>query len=220
MKESNNQIEISRIRREYLGASLELGDLRADPVEQFEKWFSNALEAGVIEPNAMSLATVDSEGRPSVRIVLLKGISDGKITFFTNYTSLKASEIAVNPNVALSFFWAELARQVRIRGKAQKLSSEESDSYFQSRPHHSKIAAWASAQSRVLEDRRELEANFEKYLEKFPGESEVPTPENWGGYAVEPDEWEFWQGRENRMHDRFRYRKNESGIYVIERLNP
>ncbi len=218
--QQNKEIDISRIRREYLGSSLELSDLKANPVEQFEKWFSNAVDAGVLEPNAMTLSTVGPDSSPSVRIVLLKGVSQGKIIFFTNYSSLKASEIASNSKVALLFFWAELARQVRIKGKAEKLSRDESDAYFQSRPRYSKIAAWASAQSRVLDNREQLEENFEKYLEKYRDDKPIPTPENWGGYAVEASEWEFWQGRENRMHDRFRYRKNESGVFVIERLNP
>ncbi len=218
--QENKEIDISRIRREYLGTSLELSDLKANPVEQFEKWFSNAVDAGVLEPNAMTLSTVGPDGSPSVRIVLLKGVSQEKIIFFTNYSSLKASEIASNSKVALLFFWAELARQVRIKGRAEKLSRDESDAYFQSRPRYSKIAAWASAQSRVLDNREQLEENFEKYLEKYGDDEAIPTPENWGGYAVEASEWEFWQGRENRMHDRFRYRKNESGVFVIERLNP
>ncbi|TVR83433.1 MAG: pyridoxamine 5'-phosphate oxidase [Saprospirales bacterium] len=216
----NNNIDYASIRREYLGASLDLVDLMANPVGQFERWFANAVEAGVIEPNAMSLSTVDASGRPSTRIVLFKGLTDGKLSFFTNYTSLKASEIAGNPKVAVMFFWAELARQVRIRGAAAKLSREESDAYFQSRPRYSKIAAWASAQSRVLKNRKELEDNFEKFLREFEGEEAIPTPPNWGGYTIEAEEWEFWQGRENRMHDRFRYRLNSDKVFVVERLNP
>ena len=216
----NNNIDYGSIRREYLGASLDLKDLLADPVAQFEKWFANSIEAGVIEPNAMSLSTIDASGLPSSRIVLFKGLTEGKISFFTNYTSLKASEIAGNPNVAVLFFWAELARQVRLRGKASRMSREESDAYFQSRPRYSKIAAWASVQSRVLKSRKELEDNFEKYLREFEGEEGIPTPPNWGGYTIDAVEWEFWQGRENRMHDRFRYRLNADRVYVVERLNP
>jgi len=216
----NKQLDYGQIRREYLSAPLGLNELLSDPVRQFEVWFKHALHAGVIEPNAMSLATVDSDDMPSVRIVLFKGLHEDRPTFYTNYTSIKASEIAQNPLAAMVFFWAELARQVRLRGHLSKLDREESDRYFQSRPRYSKIAAWASAQSQVLKNREELRANFDKYLEKFGEHGEIPTPPHWGGYCLDVQEWEFWQGRENRMHDRFRYRKNESGVYVIERLNP
>lgn len=213
-------MDYARIRSKYLGAPLRMRDLQSDPKSQFETWFKQALHAGVVEPNAMSLATVDHEGLPSVRIVLFKGFTGGQLTFYTNYTSMKASEIAQNPRVGIAFFWAELARQVRVRGTLHKVSREESEEYFQSRPRYSQIAAWASAQSQVLKDRSELESNFAQYLRKFGEEQPIPTPQQWGGYSLEATEWEFWQGRENRMHDRFRYRKNESEVYVIERLNP
>jgi len=216
--ESNK--DYGKIRREYLGAPLDLDQLHLDPIVQFQAWFEDALSAAVIEPNAVSLATVDDRGMPDVRIVLFKGLSEGKITFFTNYNSKKALEMKQNSGIALVFFWAELARQVRVRGKVTLLSRAESDEYFQSRPRYSQIAAWASAQSKVLTNRKELEDNFAFYLKKFGEEAPVPTPEDWGGYALQATEWEFWQGRENRMHDRFRYSLQEKDQFSIERLNP
>lgn len=215
-----NKKDYGKIRREYLGAPLDLDQLHADPVIQFQSWFEDALNAGVIEPNAVSLATVDKTGMPDVRIVLFKGLSDHKITFFTNYNSKKAADMQAHPQAALVFFWAELARQVRVRGKVTQLSRAESDEYFQSRPRYSQIAAWASAQSKVLADRKELEDNFAFYLKKFGEKNPVPTPEDWGGYVLDATEWEFWQGRENRMHDRFRYTHRDNQPFLIERLNP
>lgn len=216
----SGKVNYGEIRREYLGAPLDEEHLNTNPLSQFEEWFQNALDAGVLEPNAMMLSTVDREGTPSARIVLFKGLSNGKITFFTNYTSIKASEIAENPKVSILFFWAELARQVRIKGELSKITREESHAYFQTRPRYSQIAAWASAQSRVIKNRKELEDNFQKYIHQFGEKGEIPTPQNWGGYSLNAEEWEFWQGRENRMHDRIRYRKKESEGFSIDRLSP
>lgn len=215
-----NNKDYGKIRREYLGTLLDLHQLKPDPVIQFQGWFIDALNSGVIEPNAVSLATVDNNGLPDVRIVLFKGLSEDKITFYTNYNSKKAADMESNSEIALVFFWAELARQVRVRGKVSQLNRAESDEYFQSRPRYSQIAAWASAQSKVLSNRKELEDNFAHYLEKFGDDAPVPTPEDWGGFRLDATEWEFWQGRENRMHDRFRYTLLENNQFLIERLNP
>lgn len=193
-------------------------DVLPDAIQQFEKWWSEAVEAEIDEPNAMTLATVNEQGFPSARIVLVKDISDEGFSFFTNYKSNKANEIASHNRVALSFFWKELERQVRIEGVIEKLSAEASDTYFASRPRGSKIAAWSSPQSEVIADRSVLENNEETFTEEFL-DKEVTRPPHWGGYLVKPVSIEFWQGRSSRMHDRLKYIK-EGNDWKIVRLAP
>lgn len=208
------------MRRDYAAGELRRADLRADPLAQFERWFADALAAdGVVEANAMTLATVDAAGRPHARIVLLKDCDARGFRFFTNHESDKGLEIAANARVALAFHWPPLERQVRIEGTAEKVSPEEAAAYFQSRPPLSQLGAWASAQSRVIADRAELEAAFAAREREFSGGA-VPMPPHWGGYVVRPEVVEFWQGRRSRLHDRFRYRRAAGDAWIIERLAP
>lgn len=206
------------IRREYQREELTEQEIKEHPVEQFSVWFQQALNAEVTEVNAMSLATADADGVPSVRIVLLKGFDRQGFRFFTNYQSRKGQELEVNNKAALCFFWPVLERQVRIEGIVKKVSRKESESYFKKRPRESRIGAWASAQSREVESREELDRQFQEVRKKFEGK-DIPTPEDWGGYRLEPDALEFWQGRESRMHDRMRYEKIENE-WQIKRLAP
>ncbi|MEL6627697.1 MAG: pyridoxamine 5'-phosphate oxidase [Bacteroidota bacterium] len=210
--------EVADIRVDYLQGSLEEAEVAKHPIKQFEAWFEAAVSSQVHEPNAMSLATVH-QGRPSVRIVLLKGFSDEGFVFYTNYESKKAQEMAQNDQVALTFFWPELERQIRIEGKVAKVSEAESDAYYQSRGRGSRIGAWASPQSQVIEDRNILEARVEEFTAKFEGQETFPKPEYWGGYRVEPDYIEFWQGRKSRLHDRITYTLTE-GAWTIQRIAP
>jgi pyridoxamine 5'-phosphate oxidase len=186
---------------------------------QFEKWLQEALQAKVMEPNAMNLATVNSEGRPSARIVLLKGIENQQFTFFTNYQSLKGRELEDNPACALTFFWPELERQVRIEGTAQRVSPDVSEAYFQSRPRTSQIGAWSSPQSSIIDNRKILEERVKQIEQKFSGKDVLPRPHQWGGYAVSPLLIEFWQGRASRLHDRLQFMKEDS-VWKIFRLAP
>lgn len=213
------KLSIAKIRREYKMASLDIKDVKKNPIEQFETWFAEALKAEILEPNAMFLATVASTGKPSGRVVLLKGIEEGGFIFYTNYQSRKGTEIAQNQAVALTFFWAELERQVRIEGKASFLSSEKSDEYFLSRPRESQIGAWASPQSQIIENRNFLETLFSKYQKEFENR-EIKRPAYWGGYLVKPHYIEFWQGRENRLHDRICYTLQQNKNWTIQRLAP
>lgn len=208
---------ISAIRTDYHKQSLDEKDACKLPQDQFKKWFDEAAAAKVIEVNAMTLATADSNGLPSARIVLLKGLEEKGLVFYTNYDSKKGSDISENPNVALVFFWRELERQVRVRGVVEKLSAEESDEYFNSRPFESKIGAMASPQSKIIK-KEDLETGFNSLLKSNLGK-EVVRPKNWGGYVVKPVEWEFWQGRPGRLHDRLRY-SFEDSIWKMERLAP
>ncbi len=208
---------IADIRKDYKLQSLDEADVAANPTEQFTKWWNEAINSNIDEVNAMTLATVNKNGLPSARIVLLKGYDENGFVFFTNYLSDKGKELAHNPNAALVFFWKELERQVRIEGIVEKVSSEESDEYFASRPIGSRIGAWASHQSAVIEYRQVIEQNVKKYTEIFG--DEVPRPDNWGGYRVKPVLMEFWQGRSSRLHDRIQYRK-ENDNWIKERLAP
>jgi len=210
---------ISEIRKEYTMASLELKTIDKNPIAQFEKWFKEAMQAEVLEPNAMTLSTVTEAGRPTARVVLLKGIEKNKFSFYTNYQSKKGKELEHNPACALTFFWPELERQVRIEGVSERLETAVSEAYFQSRPRGSQVGAWASPQSSIIKDREILEARVKEIEKRFEGKEILPKPHQWGGYAVEPFEIEFWQGRASRLHDRIVYYKND-GEWVMHRLAP
>jgi pyridoxamine 5'-phosphate oxidase len=199
---------------------LERGDLLDDPTAQLRTWLADAEAAGVPLPNAMGLATAEANGRPSVRQVLLRGIDERGLTFFTNYQSRKGRELAANPYAGMVFLWKELDRQVTVRGAVEPVTAEESDAYFATRPRDAQLGAWASRQSGVLADRSQLDAAVAGAVERFPGD--VPRPPFWGGYRVVPEEFEFWQGRRHRLHDRFRYTREGDGSapWRIERLSP
>ncbi|HWA36123.1 MAG TPA: pyridoxamine 5'-phosphate oxidase [Cyclobacteriaceae bacterium] len=210
---------IGDLRKEYSRATLDTSNVLPDPIEQFEKWFDEALKSGITEPNAMHLATVNEQGKPSSRIVLLKGITKGAFVFYTNYQSKKGNELEKNPACALTFFWPEIERQVRIEGTASRVEPEISDEYFQSRPRGSQIGAWASPQSAVIKDRNILEDRANQIARKFEKEKTLPRPNQWGGYAVDPLLIEFWQGRASRLHDRILFTKVD-GAWQIHRLAP
>ncbi len=215
MSEKNR--EIANLRKSYERDELDETASAADPLRQFEHWFQQALSAELPEPNAMTVATVAADGRPSTRVVLIKGYDERGIVWYTNYDSRKGRELAVNPFAALQFHWVELERVVRIEGRVDKVGAEESDAYFQSRPLDSRIGAWASPQSQVIESRAVLVANAARYGAQFL--LQPPRPPHWGGYRLVPDRWEFWQGRKSRLHDRLRYRL-EAGQWLRERLAP
>lgn len=210
--------EIADIRKDYKQHSLNEADVAADPFEQFGRWWNDAIAAEVEEVNAMTLATASKDGIPSARIVLLKGYDKQGFVFFTNYESTKGKELMANPQAALVFFWKELERQVRIEGSVEKVSSEESDEYFHSRPEGSRIGAWSSPQSAIIANRTIIETNVTQYSKRFEGH-EIPRPEHWGGYRVIPNKFEFWQGRSSRLHDRFQY-KQENEVWTKHRLAP
>lgn len=209
--------KIANIRCDYTLTGLHESELDANPLKQFNKWFDEVIQSQLSEPNAMLLSTVQA-GRPTGRIVLLKAVDERGFTFFTNYESKKGQEIEANPQVALTFFWKELERQVRIEGKIEKTTVAESDEYFSLRPRGSQIGAWISHQSHVIENREFLEQKQKNYEEQFDGVA-VPRPPYWGGYRIVPDYMEFWQGRPSRLHDRLSYTL-ENGVWKIERLSP
>ncbi len=211
-------MNVSDVRREYGAAGLSERDLAADPIEQLRAWLDQARGVHPEEFTSMTLATADREGRPSARVVLLKGVDERGLVFYTNYESRKGREIAENPRAALVFYWAPLDRQVRVEGTVEKTSREESEGYFLSRPLGSRLGAWASPQSRPVSGREELEGKVREAGERF-GE-EVPLPDGWGGYRVRPETIEFWQGRPNRLHDRLVYSLLPGGGWRIERLAP
>ena len=217
--ETHHGMNVADLRRSATGFALDRDELSNDPITQFEDWFRHACETVPMDPNAFSLATVDKQNEPSSRTVLLKYFDEQGFVFFTNFESKKAEHIEDNPNVALLFFWSEAARQVKIRGKAEKIPTSETLKYFVSRPRGSQIGAWVSAQSSVISSRSLLETEFQKLKNKFKNK-EVPLPSFWGGYRVIPEEIEFWQGRRNRLHDRFQYTKQKDGHWSIERLAP
>jgi len=207
------------IRTEYTQKALEESDMEVDPIRQFNMWWQQALEAKIIEVNAMTLATASADGVPSARTVLLKGFSEKGFNFFTNYNSFKGRQLAENPKASLLFFWKELERQVRITGIVEKLSSEESNAYFQSRPRASQVGAVASPQSQVIESRQWLDEKYKEAIKQFEN-TDVQRPLHWGGYIVRPVIIEFWQGRPGRLHDRIQYTLHEDGGWRIERLAP
>ena len=210
---------IADLRRDYTLAGLRRADLAPTPLAQFHHWFDQAVAAPVPEPNAMTLATTDTAGQPSARIVLLKAADERGFVFFTNYDSRKGRELTHNPRAALVFFWPQLERQICVSGQVTRVSAEESTGYFNSRPRGSRLAAWTSSQSEAIADRAALEERLREITEKYPDE-EVARPPHWGGYCLAPARVEFWQGRPNRLHDRFQYRKNPTGEWIIERLSP
>lgn len=207
------------MRRHYTRAILKRENLNADPVAQFEAWLKEAVDEKLIEPNAMTLATASADGRPLVRTVLLKALDERGFVFFTNLESRKAAHIAENPHVSLVFPWLALERQVIVTGTASRVSTAETIKYFLSRPRDSQIAAWASAQSRAISSRQVLEMEWAKIKAKFSA-GEVPLPSFWGGFRVQPETIEFWQGGPHRLHDRFQYRRSAEGGWMIERLAP
>lgn len=211
---------IEHLRQEYGEAGLEPEDLSPDPIIQFAEWLQEAINQQILEPNAMTLATVDGQGRPSARIVLLKGFDADGFVFYTNYQSRKGEEIRLNPNAALVFFWAALERQVRVEGVIEKVDAPTSDRYFLSRPPGSQIGAAASPQSRVIPSRQVLDEAAKALAEKYGENGGLSRPEHWGGYVVKPQAIEFWQGRKSRLHDRIRYRLLPGGAWEKDRLAP
>ncbi|QXZ10946.1 pyridoxamine 5'-phosphate oxidase [Comamonas sp. Y33R10-2] len=208
---------IADLRKSYERAELSESASNANPLQQFDQWLQEAVTAQVQEPNAMTVATVGGDMRPSTRIVLIKGYDEGGIVWYTNYDSRKGQQLAGNPFAALQFHWVELERVVRIEGRVEKVSAEESDAYFASRPLDSRIGAWASPQSQIISGRGVLVANAAKYSAQFL--LSPPRPPHWGGYRLVPDRWEFWQGRKSRLHDRLSYRADD-GKWIRERLAP
>lgn len=214
-----SDISISHLRKEYTVAGLTEEELHLNPFKQFRYWLDQALKAGLPEPTAMTLATATKEGKPSARIVLLKNFDEEGFVFFTNYKSRKGRELIKNPAAALVFHWVELERQVRIIGQAKKVSREESEHYFRTRPIGSQLGAWVSKQSEILKSREEIEERVLELEAKYRNKK-IPAPPAWGGFRVKPTEIEFWQGRPNRLHDRLRYTLVRGGKWVIERLSP
>jgi pyridoxamine 5'-phosphate oxidase len=212
-------MSLSGLRREYSNTPLAERDVDSDPFRQFDRWFDQALRAEMVEPNAMALATSTPDGRPSARIVLLKGVDPRGFVFFTDYRSRKGAELEANPRASLCLWWDALHRQVRIEGTVERVSAEESASYFRSRPHGSQIGAWASHQSSRLQGRDPLEREVARLAAKYPDGSEVPLPPHWGGFRLAPTVIEFWQGRANRLHDRLAY-VHDGSAWTIERLSP
>ncbi|GAA1016039.1 pyridoxine/pyridoxamine 5'-phosphate oxidase [Acrocarpospora pleiomorpha] len=211
----DSETHMAGLRRSYNGEPLL--DVADDPVAQFTRWFADAVDAGLPEPNAMILATSSAGGRPSARTVLLKGFDEQGFTFFTNYESRKGRDLAENPRASLVFPWHAMRRQVRVEGSAARVAREETEAYFRSRPYGSRIGAWASRQSAVVRSREELDQRYAELAERWP--EDPPVPDFWGGIRVVPSEIEFWQGQSDRMHDRLRYRRS-AGRWILERLAP
>ncbi len=216
---TDTPLNIAALRHDYVAHGLRRADLDPDPIKQFAKWFGEAAAAEIRDVNAMSLATIDSDGGPDLRIVLLKAISDRGFVFFTNYSSAKGRQLDANPRAALTLFWVQLERQIRVRGTVEKTSRQESEEYFRSRPLGSQLGAWASSQSETISGRDALDARLAEVTQQF-ATSDVPLPDYWGGYRLYPHTIEFWQGRTNRMHDRFRYTREGDANWIIERLSP
>jgi pyridoxamine 5'-phosphate oxidase len=212
-------VDLAALRQDYSKRGLDFSDLDKDPILQFQHWLKEAHESGIIEPNAMTLATVDENGGPWTRTVLLKACDTRGFSFFTNYNGTKAAHLEANPRAALTFWWGALERQVNITGSVGKVSREESEAYFAVRPLASRLGAWASPQSSPLEGRDQLERLFAECEQRFAG-VEVPCPEHWGGYRLRPDTIEFWQGRRSRLHDRFRFTRSQTDEWSVGRLAP
>lgn len=211
--------DMGSLRGDYTARGLRRADLDSDPIRQFTLWFTDAAQAGIRDANAMSLATATRDGEPSVRIVLLKGFDERGFVFFTNHASEKGKQLEANPRAALAFYWVQLERQIRIAGTVERTSREESEHYFRSRPQGSQLGAWVSRQSEVIDSRQILDARLAKMTERY-AKGEIPLPPHWGGYRVKPTVIEFWQGRPNRLHDRFRYTRQSKGSWLIDRLAP
>ena len=227
---SEHQQDLGALRREYGEHGLDTTDLEPEPVAMFRRWLQDSVVAGLHEPNAMVLSTVSAQGRPSARMVLLKGLDEGGFVFYTNYDSRKSGDIDANPAVALLFPWHDLQRQVRVEGTASRVDRQESEDYFAARPRDSQLGAWASPQSQVVASRSALDERYGGVLAQFAGMDAVPLPPNWGGYRVVPEAVEFWQGRKGRMHDRLRYRRADAdadadadagrSTWTVDRLAP
>jgi pyridoxamine 5'-phosphate oxidase len=212
-------MDISGLREEYSKSAFLENNVLLNPFDQFAKWFGEAVSSKVLEPNAMHLATLGKNMKPDGRIVLLKDFDENGFTFYTNYQSRKAADMAQNPFASITFFWPELERQIRIEGIISKVDTKTSSDYFEKRPRKSQIGAWASPQSQIVEGREVLENNFDLYEKKFEN-TEVPKPDHWGGYNLSPDYFEFWQGRRSRLHDRITFSKNKKNDWKISRLAP
>jgi pyridoxamine 5'-phosphate oxidase len=223
MVDDTSAPHLAALRREYGDHGLDVPDLEPDPITMFRRWMDDTVASGLHEPNAMVVSTVSAQGRPSSRMVLLKGVDERGFVFFTNYESRKGDDIAANPHVALLFPWHDLQRQVRVEGTAARVSTEESEAYFGSRPRESQLGAWASPQSRVVASRSALDERYGGVLAQFAELDHVPVPPHWGGFRVSPEVVEFWQGRKGRMHDRLRYRRREDdphAPWAVDRLAP
>jgi pyridoxamine 5'-phosphate oxidase len=212
-------LDYAGFRHEYIGTGLRRSDLDPDPIKQFHAWFSAAIKAGIHDANAMALATSTPDGKPSARVVLLKDFDERGFVFYTNYASDKGRQLDENPHAALVLYWMEVERQIRIEGVVGKTSRKESEQYFHTRPMGAQLGAWASRQSEVIDARRIIDARLEEMKERF-AEGKIPLPPHWGGYRVKPERMEFWQGRPDRLHDRFRYSRQADGSWLIDRLAP
>lgn len=210
--------DLAQMRKSYEQAELDESHVLPQPIDQFHHWFDEAVKAKALEPNAMTLATASADGRPSTRVLLLKGADASGLVWFTNYSSRKGQDLSANPMAAMQFFWPELERVVRIEGRVERVSDEESDAYYRSRPTGSRIGAWASPQSQVLSSRDVLEAAWKEQQARLG--DDPPRPAHWGGYRLVPDHWEFWQGRSSRLHDRIAYEFQPGGAWLIQRLAP
>jgi pyridoxamine 5'-phosphate oxidase len=215
-----DEIDLAGLRREYETKGLRRADMHPDPIEQFATWFSTAVNSGLLEANAITLATVSPDGMPSARVVLLKAFDERGFVFFTNYDSSKGRDLETNPRASFAVYWPSLHRQIRVCGQTEKTSRDESEKYFHSRPRGSQLGAWVSRQSEVIDARRILDARMAEMVQRFSEKDVIDLPPHWGGYRVVPSEMEFWQGRADRLHDRFRYTRQSDGSWLLERLAP